>query len=624
LSVVEGNCNSKVTPTIRTRKINPTEDQRKIEMPQFFPGEFDVKVMTMGDGKSKTRRMTTPEGPLGMLQMLQMKMTGPVSAVWLLVALVLVQVPSVVEAQDNSTSFPTFAPAAINSTLSPTSVATSLPSAAPITSTPTATPVATTLAPTFQMCDICPVGQEIQNLVGLYEDRTCDAWRIGGQRGLVSPSQCTELQGALLEICECAFPTTPIPTASPVTAAPTAVVTQQATVVMVLINVTDSMSPVHRNYFGPTMAAYLEEKLVEGNPAFRSGWTATLAEQLALDDIPVRDNVAVRRGLRHLQQSVPLATQTTVTVQLDAEEGADVTQAELELLLQETLEADTAGFLARLVNTSSPTLLVYFEKISTITVFPADTNFTTAPPPPDDRDEPVGDGDGIELWLVVAIAAGVGGCLLITAFVLLCVLKPETTPSKPASPLRSPISEANGGFSTSPTKAPSNRSATTKARPSAAASVAVDDEDTMYGNASLFTHNQGNDDNSYAYSLDAGHVDNASLLGNSKYSAAVIPADQTLADDSQTINTRRGPMVVREILAPPGKLGIVIDTTLDGPVVHKVNENSPLQGKVFKGDIITSINGIDTRAMKASAITGIMVRTAHEQRNLTVASEDRV
>lgn len=76
------------------------------------------------------------------------------------------------------------------------------------------------------------------------------------------------------------------------------------------------------------------------------------------------------------------------------------------------------------------------------------------------------------------------------------------------------------------------------------------------------------------------------------------------------------------IIHTTGKLGIVIDTTLEGPVVHQVNPKSPLQGLMFPGDIIVAVDDVDTRAMTASAITALMVRTSAVRRTLTVLSED--
>ncbi|GKZ00228.1 hypothetical protein MPSEU_000975700 [Mayamaea pseudoterrestris] len=80
--------------------------------------------------------------------------------------------------------------------------------------------------------------------------------------------------------------------------------------------------------------------------------------------------------------------------------------------------------------------------------------------------------------------------------------------------------------------------------------------------------------------------------------------------------------VTRQITAPAGKLGIVIDTTLEGPVIHKVNLLSPLEGLLKAGDIIVAINDVDTRAMGSSAITALMIKTANQKRTLTILTNE--
>lgn len=79
-------------------------------------------------------------------------------------------------------------------------------------------------------------------------------------------------------------------------------------------------------------------------------------------------------------------------------------------------------------------------------------------------------------------------------------------------------------------------------------------------------------------------------------------------------------VTTRIVYAPPGKLGIVIDTTVEGPVVHKVNSASALAEQIWPGDVIVAIDDVDTRAMSASAITQLMVQTASQRRKLTVVS----
>lgn len=78
----------------------------------------------------------------------------------------------------------------------------------------------------------------------------------------------------------------------------------------------------------------------------------------------------------------------------------------------------------------------------------------------------------------------------------------------------------------------------------------------------------------------------------------------------------------RTVIAPEGKLGIIIDTTVEGPIVYKVNASSPLEGVIFPGDLIVKIDDIETRAMSANNITTLMVQTAGQKRALTVLSDD--
>jgi hypothetical protein len=47
-----------------------------------------------------------------------------------------------------------------------------------------------------------------------------------------------------------------------------------------------------------------------------------------------------------------------------------------------------------------------------------------------------------------------------------------------------------------------------------------------------------------------------------------------------------------------------------------------MEGLLFPGDIIDSIDGVDTRAMlSAAAINALMIQSAHRQRTLTVLSD---
>jgi len=92
-------------------------------------------------------------------------------------------------------------------------------------------------------------------------------------------------------------------------------------------------------------------------------------------------------------------------------------------------------------------------------------------------------------------------------------------------------------------------------------------------------------------------------------------------DDEKTPKVAAEQEYIRDCLAPAGKLGIVIDTTSRGPVVHQVKAGSPLEDSIFVGDRIIAIDDVDTRNLSASAVTKIMARKCNEPRTLKVLSK---
>ena len=158
-----------------------------------------------------------------------------------------------------------------------------------------------------------------------------------------------------------------------------------------------------------------------------------------------------------------------------------------------------------------------------------------------------------------------------------------------------------------------------------------DDEATEGGKTFQTLDNLYSQDNqSFSYSLDDGlesktetgtvqsgyskiynvkHQDNIEVpLG-----AAAI-ATSNIATSTENKGHPDDGKIRREHIAPAGKLGVVIDTTKYGPVVHDVKSGSPLEGVLFRGDRIVSIDDEDTSTLTASAVTKIMARkmTAHK------------
>ena len=77
-------------------------------------------------------------------------------------------------------------------------------------------------------------------------------------------------------------------------------------------------------------------------------------------------------------------------------------------------------------------------------------------------------------------------------------------------------------------------------------------------------------------------------------------------------------IVCRDVIAPAGKLQIIIHSTKDGPAIHSDKHGSVLEGKIFAGDLILSVNDIDTRAFDAEAVMELMSKSSDGERKLTV------
>ena len=74
------------------------------------------------------------------------------------------------------------------------------------------------------------------------------------------------------------------------------------------------------------------------------------------------------------------------------------------------------------------------------------------------------------------------------------------------------------------------------------------------------------------------------------------------------------------IFAPPGKLGVVIDTPDDGaPVVHAVKESSIIADKIQVGDKLVAVDDEDVRSMTAIKVSKLISRkSSNPTRKLTV------
>ncbi len=71
------------------------------------------------------------------------------------------------------------------------------------------------------------------------------------------------------------------------------------------------------------------------------------------------------------------------------------------------------------------------------------------------------------------------------------------------------------------------------------------------------------------------------------------------------------------IYAPPGKVGVAIDVINGQPTVHKIRNGSPLEGLLQHGDIILSIDDVETSNMSAADVTHLMVKRMNYRRKIS-------
>ena len=114
---------------------------------------------------------------------------------------------------------------------------------------------------------------------------------------------------------------------------------------------------------------------------------------------------------------------------------------------------------------------------------------------------------------------------------------------------------------------------------------------------------------SLSYVSNDAFVSPASTAGNGMEEATAF----TGRNDSVTSS-----IVCRDCYAPPGKLHIVIHSTKDGPAVHTVKDGSSLQGHIFPGDLIISVDDVDTRSYSAEQVMKMMAARSDKERKITV------
>ena len=80
-----------------------------------------------------------------------------------------------------------------------------------------------------------------------------------------------------------------------------------------------------------------------------------------------------------------------------------------------------------------------------------------------------------------------------------------------------------------------------------------------------------------------------------------------------------------DVFAPAGAIGIVVDTTKKGCIVHSLKKSSPMQGLMNPGDLIVALDDFDVRKMNAASLTKLMAKKSQQaERKFTLIPADYV
>lgn len=108
----------------------------------------------------------------------------------------------------------------------------------------------------------------------------------------------------------------------------------------------------------------------------------------------------------------------------------------------------------------------------------------------------------------------------------------------------------------------------------------------------------------------------------SQFSSSTLGARarQSIGDDS-SLNALRSKPESYDVFAPSGPIGIVVDTSKNGPAVHSLKSTSPMLGLINPGDLIIALDDEDTRKMTAASLTRLMAKKSRQkERKITLLS----
>lgn len=231
-----------------------------------------------------------------------------------------------------------------------------------------------------------------------------------------------------------------------------------------------------------------------------------------------------------------------------------------------------------------------------------------APNPAKDTDEKF----SLPLTAIIGIACGAGALLIIAVlFCIYCRAKKSDNSGRDSDP--PPVNVAIKADEVSTLAGPS-----------------IPGNSPMYGDRSIGTvdydYSKAYEDRDHSISYAGGTLGSDTQDYSFPANAGATGAALGPYDDDGSYGDHFGKSKVKvkeeflHIFAPPGKLGVVIDTPDDGaPVVHAVKETSVVVDKVKVGDKLVAVDDEDVRTLTAIKVSKLISRkSANPSRKLTL------
>lgn len=117
---------------------------------------------------------------------------------------------------------------------------------------------------------------------------------------------------------------------------------------------------------------------------------------------------------------------------------------------------------------------------------------------------------------------------------------------------------------------------------------------------------------------------NTAALGASFTDMPIFYEEDESAVNSVAPSEPTARSVGYDVFAPPGPLGMVVDTIEKGCIVHSLKKTSPMQGLINPGDLIVALDDTDVRHMDAASLTKLMAQKSQQkERKFTLIPADQ-